>query len=111
MVDSVFPAPLSPLERDSSHMIIMHSHVTFTLDLQLLNQVSYILLPILQWNPSNTDTNGAEGSVIVSEVSSFQRLECKQEWYILGVGKGVLFREVSSVHECPELHIHMCVLL
>ena len=23
-----------------------------------------------------------------------------QEWYILGVGKGVLFREVSSVQEC-----------
>ena len=28
-----------------------------------------------------------------------------QEWYILGVGKGVLFREVSSVQEC--LHLHM----
>ena len=25
-----------------------------------------------------------------------------QEWYILGVGKGVLFREVSSVQECPH---------
>ena len=24
-----------------------------------------------------------------------------REWYILGVGKGVLFREVSSVQECP----------
>ena len=44
----------------------------------------------LQWNLSNQDTNGAEESVIVSEVSSFQRL---QEWY-LGC---VLFREVSSV--------------
>ena len=49
---------------------------------------------------SNQDTNGAEESVIVSEVSSFQRLKCMQEWYILGVGKGVLFREVSSVQEC-----------
>ena len=27
---------------------------------------------------------------------------CTQEWYILGVGKGVLFREVSSVQECPH---------
>ena len=25
-----------------------------------------------------------------------------QEWYILGVGKGVLFREMSSVQECPH---------
>ena len=42
---------------------------------------------------SNPDTNGAEESVIVSvsEVSSFQRLNCMQEWYILGVGKGSVF--------------------
>ena len=46
-----------------------------------------------------SDTNGAEEGVIVSEVSSFQRLKCMQEWYLLGVGKGVLFREVSSVQE------------
>ena len=32
-------------------------------------------------------------SVIVSEVSSLPK--CMQEWYILGVGKGVLFREVT----------------
>ena len=41
----------------------------------------------------NQDTNGAEESVIVSEVSSFQRLKCMQEWYlgvVLGMGKGVL---------------------
>ena len=25
-----------------------------------------------------------------------------QEWYILGVGKGVLFREVSSGQGCPH---------
>ena len=56
----------------------------------------------LEWNRSNPDTNGAEESVIVSEVSSFQRLKCMQEWYILGVGKGVLFREVSLVQECPH---------
>ena len=48
---------------------------------------------------SNLDTNGAEESAVVSEVSSFQRLK---EWYILGLGKGVLFREVSSVQECPQ---------
>ena len=28
-----------------------------------------------------------------------------QEWYILGVGKGVLFREVSSVQECHPYSI------
>ena len=33
---------------------------------------------------SNQDTNGAEESVIVSEVSSFQRLKCMQEWYLGG---------------------------
>ena len=38
------------------------------------------------------DTNGAEESVNVSEVSSFQRLKCGT-W----VGKGVLFREASLV--------------
>ena len=53
----------------------------------------------VQWNLSNQDTNGGGGNVVVSEVSSFQRLKCMQEWYILGVGKGVLFREVSSIQE------------
>ena len=33
---------------------------------------------------SNQDTNGAEESVVVSEVSSFQRLKCMQEWYLGG---------------------------
>ena len=36
----------------------------------------------IQWNLCNPDTNGAEESVIVSEVSSFQRLKCMQEWYL-----------------------------
>ena len=36
----------------------------------------------MQWNLSNQDTNGAEESFIVSEVSSFQRLKCMQEWYL-----------------------------
>ena len=42
------------------------------------------------------------GQKKVSLLSSFQRLKCMQEWYILGMGKGVLFREVSSVQECPH---------
>ena len=37
-----------------------------------------------QWNRSNPDINGAEESVIVSEVSSFQTLKCMQEWYTWG---------------------------
>ena len=46
-----------------------------------LRSIPYIrvLHNIVQWNLSNPDTNGAEESVIVSEVSSFQRLKnaCK----------------------------------
>ena len=46
-----------------------------------LRTIPYIrvLHNIVQWNLSNPDTNGAEESVIVSEVSSFQRLKnaCK----------------------------------
>ena len=33
---------------------------------------------------STPDTNGAEESVIVSEVSSFQTLKCMQEWCTWG---------------------------
>ena len=44
------------------------------------------------WNLSNQDTDGPEGSVIVSEVSSFQRLK------VLGVGK------VSCLERCPQFH-------
>ena len=36
----------------------------------------------ITWNVSNQDTNWAEESVIVSEVSSFRRLKCMQEWYL-----------------------------
>ena len=54
----------------------------------------------IQWNLSNQDTNGAEESVIDSEVSSFQRLKCTQEWYTWG-GKRCP-GEVSSVQECPH---------
>ena len=41
---------------------------------------------------SNPDTNGAEESVIVSEVSSFQSM---QEWY-LG------WEKVSCLERCPQ---------
>ena len=41
---------------------------------------------------SNPDTNGAEESVIVSEVSSFQHM---QEWY-LG------WEKVSCLERCPQ---------
>ena len=47
------------------------------------------------------DTNGTEESVLYREVSLFQGLKCMQEWYVVGVGKGVLFREVSSIKGCP----------
>ena len=43
----------------------------------------------------NPGTNGAEESVIVSEVSSFQRLKCMQEWY-LG------WEKVSCLERCPQ---------
>ena len=46
----------------------------------------------IQWNLSNPDTNGAEESVSVREVSSVQRL---QEWY-LG------WEEVSCLGRCPR---------
>ena len=65
-------------------IIIMYTHVLY---ITMVVNVSSINV---QWNRSNLDTNGAEESVIVSEVSSFQGLKCMQEWYILGVGKGVL---------------------
>ena len=38
-------------------------------------------LLVHQWNPSSSDTNGAEECVLFSEVSLFQRLKCMQEWY------------------------------
>ena len=59
----------------------------------------------LIWTPTEQKR---EESVVVSEVSSFQRLKCMQEWYILGVEKGVLFREVSSVQKC---RFHICSTL
>ena len=55
----------------------------------------------IQWNLSNLDTNGAGESVIVSEVL-ISEVEMHAR-VVLGVGKGVLFREVSSVQECPHI--------
>ena len=49
----------------------------------------------IQWNLSNTDTNGTEEGVVVSEVSSFQRLKCMQEWY-LG------WEKASCLERCPQ---------
>ena len=49
----------------------------------------------IQWNRSNPDTSGAGESVIVSEVSSFQRFKCIQEWY-LG------WEKVSCLERCPH---------
>ena len=46
---------------------------------------------------SNLDTNGAEESVIVSEVSSFQRLKCMQE---SGIYLG--WEKVSCLERCPQ---------
>ena len=57
------------------------------------------------------DTNGAEESVIVSEVSSFQGLKCMRARVVLGVGKGVLFREVSSVQLSSWSGPTLCVIL
>ena len=57
----------------------------------------------IQWNLSNPDTNGAGESVIVSEVRGVLISEVEMHArVVLGVGKGVLFREVSSVQECPH---------
>ena len=45
------------------------------------------------------DTNGTEESVIVSEVSSFQRLKCMQEWYSR-------WEKVSCLERCPYRVFH-----
>ena len=58
----------------------------------------------LSRNLSNLDTNGAEESVIASEVSSFQRLNCMQEWY-LG------WEKVSCSERCPQFRSVLITLL
>ena len=64
----------------------------FLRQLSLLRQIGLITYI---WNLSNQDTNGAEESVIVSEVSSFQRLKRMQEWY-LG------WEKVSCLERCTH---------
>ena len=62
----------------------------------------------IQWNLSNLDTNGAGESVIVSEVRGVLISEVAR--VVLGVGKGVLFREMSSYIEREVLtEIIRCV--
>ena len=77
----------------------------------------------IQWNLSNLDTNGAGESVIVSEVRGVLISEVEMHTrVVLGVGKGVLFREVSSLQEslrtgipgrsssrwCPQVCSSLC---
>ena len=57
----------------------------------------WLQIRVIQWKVSLLWTpNGAEESVVVSEVSSFQRLKCMQERY-LGLEK------VSYLERCPQL--------
>ena len=51
----------------------------------------------MQWNLSNPDTNGAEevSFRLVSEVSSFQRSKCMQEWHL---GR----EKLSCLERCPQ---------
>ena len=48
----------------------------------------------IQWNLSNPDTLGTEESVLISEVSWFQGLNCTQTWHL-----GQL--KVSCLLRCP----------
>ena len=50
----------------------------------------------VQWNLSNPDTTGPEESVLIKEVSLFQRFEMYTRT-VLGEGRCVLFREVSLI--------------
>ena len=61
----------------------------------IVNQNQAHTIRPIQWNPSNVDTNGAEGSVLYREVSLFQGLKCMQEWY-LG------WEKVSLLERCPQ---------
>ena len=52
----------------------------------------------IQWNLSNPDTLGTEESVLVSEVSRFQGLNCTQTWHL-----GQL--KVSCLLRCPHFRV------
>ena len=62
---------------------------------------------------TNQDTNGAEESSIVSEGVLISEVEMHAR-VVLGVGEGVLFREVSSVQghpfHCSNV-LFVCVVL
>ena len=51
---------------------------------------------IIQWNHSIPDTNGAEESVLIREVSLFQGLNSTQTWYL---GR----KKVSCLERCPYI--------
>ena len=74
-------------------------HKLSIISLSLPLSPSFFMHIILQCNLYKTPM-GQKKSVTVSEGSSFQRVEMHAR-VVLGVGKGVLFREVSSVQGCP----------
>ena len=86
--DGLEPIPRSVALATAVALSPTHTHThTHT---HLMHMCMYV-----QWDLSNPDTNGAVESVIVSEVSSFQRLKCMQEWY-LG------WEKVSCLERCPQ---------
>jgi len=54
----------------------------------------------LQWDPSNTDTLGPLKCVLIRGVSSFQGAN-NTYLYEVGTWSSVLIREVSSFQRCP----------
>ena len=54
----------------------------------------------IQWNLSKTDTIGTEESVLIREVSSFQKLKCMQE-RDLGQENVSCLERVSIFQRCP----------
>ena len=96
MSDDVVPIPeviVHSVESSLVHVDLYEPCTRWELHPLYRNRFSRMMsmLADIQWDPSNPDTQWGRKK---SEVSSFQRVKCMQEWYILGVGKGVLFREV-----------------
>ena len=58
-------------------------------------EVPSIFCLVIQWNPSNPDTNWSEESVHVSEVSFLSGVKLNART-VLGKRKGVRIREVAS---------------
>ena len=62
---------------------------------RVLLSIPYVLYTVhVQWNPSNPDTIGPEESVLIREVSLFQRWKSTQTW---NLGK----KKVSCLERCP----------